>query len=102
MPYFGFYNDINRIFAQHRVKPNIMSTSINDEAIIALVEHGFGISMLSELILEGMRNEVRSARLSPACSRKLGMATRQGSAIDPNVQDFIDCTLEMLKKQTDV
>ncbi len=102
MPYFGFYNDINRIFAQHRVKPNIMSTSINDEAIVALVEHGFGISMLSELILEGKQNEVKAVRLSPACSRKLGMATRQGAAPDQNVQDFIDCALEMMKKQTEV
>ena len=79
-----------------------MSTSINDEAIVALVEHGFGISMLSELILEGKQNEVKAVRLSPACSRKLGMATRQGAAPDQNVQDFIDCALEMMRKQTEV
>lgn len=98
MPYFGFYNDINRIFAQHRVKPNILSASINDEAIIALVEHGFGISMLSELILEGKQNRIKAARLSPACSRRLGIATRPGHESDPNVRDFIDYTLEMLSK----
>ena len=102
MPYFGFYNDIHRIFTRHRVKPNIMSTSINDEAIVALVEHGFGISMLSELILEGKQNEVKAVRLSPACSRRLGMATRQGAALDQNVQDFINCALEMMKKQIEV
>lgn len=80
------------------MKPNILSASINDEAIIALVEHGFGISMLSELILEGKQNRIKAARLSPACSRRLGIATRPGHESDPNVRDFIDYTLEMLSK----
>ena len=99
MPYLGFYNDIVHTFNQHRVHPNLMSVSIDDAGVIAMVEHGMGVSILSELILEGRRNRVKAAPLAPACIRKLGIATRQTDAMDPNVRAFIDCALEVMKEK---
>ena len=95
MPNLGFHNDIVHTFNQHRVKPNLMPVSIDDAGVIAMVEHGMGVSILSELILEGRHNRVKTAPIEPACIRKLGIATRPG-AEEPHVRDFIRCAVEVI------
>ena len=53
MPAQGFDKDIMRIFNRVGVKPHILPTAVDDPTVISMVEHGLGVSMMTELTLRG-------------------------------------------------
>lgn len=75
MPGLGFDDDISAVFAENGVKPFVTPTYVDDPAIISMVEHGLGISMLSHLILVGRQAAVKVLPVSPEVSRTLAVAT---------------------------
>lgn len=87
MPSLGFHLDIMRALGD--VKPNIQQTHVNDSVIISMVEHGLGVSILSELVLRGRRDNVVAVPLGPAgragnwaspCGRKRSCAPSPGAS----------------------
>ena len=56
------------------VRQNPHFTSWDDRAILSMVEHGLGFSILSELVLQGRRDNVRSLPLDPPACRRIGIA----------------------------
>lgn len=42
-----------RIFNRVGVKPHILPTAVDDPTVISMVEHGLGVSMMTELTLRG-------------------------------------------------
>ena len=56
MPGLGFDDDISQVFRENSVRPFVTQTYVDDPAIISMVEHRHGISMLSHLILTDMQN----------------------------------------------
>ena len=83
MPSLGSDMEINPLFAAapERVTPRTRYTNMDDAAVIAMVEHGLGLTILSRLILQGLRAEVKALPLEPRGFRTLGMivsAKRQG------------------------
>ena len=52
MPSPGFHQDITRALNAGGVSPNIRTTQVSDSVIISMVEHGLGVSILSELVLK--------------------------------------------------
>lgn len=92
MPYLGFDKDINRVFQLKNAQPNIRPIRLDDPAIIAMVEHGWGISILSELIMKDRTNKVRALPLEPFCSRRLGIALKKNIEHSELVRRFIDCS----------
>ena len=74
MPYYGFVTDIMQAFNKYDVKPYIKSTFVDDASIITMVQHKFGISMLSRLVLKDKLNIVKALPLFPRCYRELGIA----------------------------
>ena len=53
MPSMGFHLDILRALNRSGVTPVIRTTQVSDSVIISMVEHGLGVSVLSELVLKG-------------------------------------------------
>ncbi|CZQ86573.1 transcription regulator hth lysr [Trichococcus palustris] len=89
MPSYGFSFDIMRVINGNNVKPNIKETSLDDPAIIAMVEGGWGISMLSELVMQGQNSKVLALPLAPAAVRELGIALPKDTTISPVIKKFI-------------
>lgn len=89
MPADGFDLDISPVFAGNRVRPNIRYTNLDDPAIISMVEHGLGLSVLSELIMHGRNDRVQALPLTPPAYRQLGIALRMESQSDRLLQCFI-------------
>ena len=83
MPNYGFSFDIMQVFNKYDVNPYIKSTFFDDASVIAMVEHNFGISMLSKLALKNKTNSVKVLPLYPECFRELGIASL------PKEQPFI-------------
>ena len=94
MPSMGFDLDILPIFDSpggRRVSPNIHSTNLDDASIVAMVEHGLGVSVLSRLVVQDMEYKVRALPLEPAAYRYLGMIVSERLLNDRNIRRLISC-----------
>ena len=98
MPSMGFDKDILRVLNQHGVTPLIRTTQVSDSAVISMVEHGLGVSVLSRLVLRGRQNSVRALPLLPQAFRKLGIAARPRKELRPIVRKFITQSRDMIEK----
>ena len=90
MPSLGFGLDIMGVFEDLDVRPDITNTSVEDAAIISMVEHGLGFSILSQLVLKGRQDNVRALPLDPPACRPIGMAVRSLMEATPTVRAFIE------------
>jgi DNA-binding transcriptional LysR family regulator len=97
MPGLGFDDDISAIFAENRVKPFVTQTYVDDPAIISMVEHRIGVSMLSELILTGRRDDVRMLPIVPAVARSIGIAMKPDKVLSVAQKRLIVITKEFVR-----
>ncbi|MBR4474299.1 MAG: LysR family transcriptional regulator [Oscillospiraceae bacterium] len=93
MPSDGFDIDILPLFSRYLGKdhPRIRYTNLSDSAIVSMVEHNLGISLLSELIMEDIHSSVRTLPLDPPIFRKLGIAASDRQQNDKVIRRFIRC-----------
>lgn len=90
MPSLGFDLDILGVFEAQNVHPDIRSnTAVEDAAILSMVEHGLGVSILSQLVLQGRRDNVLALPLEPAACRHIGAAVRSLGEAPPVVGELI-------------
>lgn len=95
MPSLGFHLDIMRALGD--VQPNIRETQVSDSVIISMVEHGLGVSVLSELVLKGRRDNVVAVPMDPPAVRELGIAVRSKKELRPMARRFITEAREILE-----
>lgn len=89
MPSLGFDIDIMNIFNNAGVTTNTVSTFVDDPAIISMVEHGLGISMLSELVVRGRSGNVLCLPISPYVCRRMGILTSKNFKPNDMMKRFI-------------
>lgn len=89
MPGLGFNIDILKMFEDYSISPNIEETFLDDLAIMSMVEHGLGISMLSELIVSGRDEGILCLPLSPSIQRVLGIAYGRNKELSDIMKKFI-------------
>lgn len=89
LPKAGFDVDVHQVLEQMRRRPRIKFTSCNDYAIIAMVEAGLGVSILSELILNSFPNGAAVLPMDPGFSRTLGLGVPTGRTISPATRNFM-------------
>jgi len=90
MPSLGFDYDILPIFRQAGISPDIRATSVDDVTVISMVELGLGYSILSDLILQGRRDNIVALPLDPPASRSLGIAVQNTEHSSPLLTQFIE------------
>ena len=96
MPSLGFDYDILPIFRQAGVSPDIRDTSVDDASVISMVELGLGYSILSDLILQGRRDNILALPLEPFASRSLGIAVHPHKQTNSLIAQLIDCSREVV------
>ena len=98
MPAQGFDKDILRIFDREGVHANIQPTVVDDATVVSMVEHGLGISMMTELTLKGRTERVLTLPAEPAASRELGLAVRSLDDAPEILKRFIACTQRIVRE----
>jgi len=100
MPSLGFDLDILPLFdtPEGRVAPQLRYTNLDDAAIVSMVEHGLGVTILSELVLRSVQARVRVLPLEPASWRQLGAITDGRRRDDRLLRRFLRCTQETLER----
>ncbi len=94
MPGLGFDDDIGAVFAEHGVHPFVTPTYVDDPAIISMVEHNLGVSMLSELIIGGLRGDVQRVPIEPSVARELSLSVKPDKVLTLPMKRFIAITKE--------
>lgn len=90
--------EISRIFQDEGLRPNIQYTVDDDFAILAMVEQGLGISILSEMVVQGSQRRVAAVPLERPRYREIGLAVRRSSSVSPLARRFRDFVLQWLEQ----
>ena len=98
MPGLGFDDDINAVFSEHNVRPFVTETYVDDPAIISMVEHNLGISMLSELIIRGCTDNVRLVPITPTVARELSIAINPNRPQTLPIKKLISLSKDYVKR----
>lgn len=96
MPNYGFERDINKCLRAYNVEPDVKPSYVDDPVLISMVEHGLGMSMLSELIMTGRESKAHVLPIDPPIARSLGIILDDSHPASPLTQQFIKCAKEAL------
>ena len=98
MPSQGADTYILPIFAAspRKIGPHIITTNLDDESIVSMVEHGLGVSLLSRLVVKGMSCQVKIVPISPKYFRSLGIIVSEKRMHDKNIRRLISCSQSII------
>ena len=90
--------DAGRTLAQLGVTPRVKHVINNEQAILALISHGQGVSIMPSLNLRIPGSDVVSLPLDPPCYHQLGLLTPAARYVSPAARRFIDFTVSRLRE----
>lgn len=98
MPSQGADTYIRPIFSasSQKVEPHVITTNLDDESIVSMVEHGLGVSLLSRLVVKGMNYQVKIVPISPKHFRSLGIIVSEKRMHDKNIRRLINCSQSII------
>ncbi|MGG3640513.1 LysR family transcriptional regulator [Bacillus gobiensis] len=94
MPAYGGYHDVKLLFEKHHVQPNVRFELMEESAIMSMVAHHIGISILPEMVLNSLLPGVRAIPLEIDSYRSIGLATRYN--LSPAAKKFAELTKSSL------
>jgi DNA-binding transcriptional LysR family regulator len=98
MPQWGSDDNIKRLLHENKVKLQIKYELMEERTIFAMVQMGLGISILPELILINIPEDIHIVELEKTDYRILGLASLSMKNISPAGKKFIACTRSWLRE----
>ncbi|MDG0029651.1 LysR family transcriptional regulator [Priestia sp. Y58] len=95
MPTYGGYHDIKQLFEEHGIQPEIRFELMDESAILSMVTHHLGISILPEMLLDSIPQELRAIPFQVDSYRSIGLATRYH--LSPAAKKFAETTQAWLQ-----
>lgn len=83
-------DELSDFFEQWGVRPNPHFSSWDDRAILSMVEHDMGVSVLSRLMLRGISQNVATLPLSQPVFRTIGVAFRRTGHLPVACRRFLE------------
>lgn len=93
----GFDPAILEVMEERGIRPDIRPSAMDDLTVITLVAHGLGVSMLTELVLEGTSENVLTLPVAPAASRELGILTLTSREYSSTLRKFIRYAVDTIQ-----
>ena len=90
MTYRDYDTDANRILQEAGLDSSVRYRSNDDSAVLSMVQHGLGISILPELTLERFPGSYDYRMLDPESYRSLGIGIRSIKEAGPLARSVID------------
>ena len=81
-----------------RVNPEFRYTGLDDASIVSMAAHGLGVSVLSELIMDGISDRVLAIPLAPPAFRRLGIVINERKLNDRSIKSFVRCAQETVRR----
>lgn len=86
----GAQAEVSEVFQRHGLRPRVHFTTWDDYAIMAMVESGLGVSMLTEMILKRTPYNIVAKELDVPAYRDTALALREQSTASLAVKKFIE------------
>ncbi|GLX66110.1 LysR family transcriptional regulator [Paenibacillus glycanilyticus] len=102
MPVAGCDTDVQRIFAQNKLKPNIKYELEDDHAILAMVRSNLGISILPEMILSQLPDHLVFRPLEGDYYRSIGLAAPSLRNVSPAAKKMIQFIESWIRRQDSI
>lgn len=99
MPKWGNTGDVRRILLENNLKPKIKYEVVEDQAIIAMVQNGLGISILPEMVLLHDNHHIHIVNLEKPAYRTIGIALNSIKNTSPAARKFLICIQSWLDRQ---
>lgn len=77
------------MLARNNVNPHPLAVVADYQVIINMVSNGLGVSILSDLVLGGNRDDVFAVPIVPRMYRKLGIVTRPLKEMSDVKREFV-------------
>lgn len=88
MPSYKGTNDVLTLFEQYNVKPNIRFELFDEKGILSMIQHELGISILPQLSITQIPENVRVVPFIQESYRTIGLSTKQ--SLSPAAQRFVE------------
>lgn len=98
MPSYGFDYDIMNLLEQNGVHPLINRTALDDSAVVSMVSHGLGYSILPKLSLKGMHGKFTAKEIEPSSHRELGILIKNKNTLSTTAHKFIAYCKQTVKE----
>ena len=85
----GASAEISEIFERNGISPRVHFTTLDDYAVMSMVERGLGISILPELILQRVPYRIVTKELDVPAYRTIGLALRDKKTASLAVKKFL-------------
>ena len=82
--------ELSELFARHKLQPHVQLRTVDDYAVMSMVESGLGLSILPGLILRRIPYKIAIRPLGVPASRTLGLALRKDAPTPLAVRCFLD------------
>lgn len=86
----GYNNDMKRVLKETGVTLKNSFEMVDDQAIVAMVENELGVSIIPELVLQGMSHNVRVLSLEPEQHRIISIAATSLKELSPAAKKSIE------------
>ena len=94
----GPFNEMDQVFALHRITPNIFTSTNNDYATMALVSANFGFSIYPELLLRNVSFPLICKELEKPAFREIALTTASKESSSAITIAFMDYTKQWIAK----
>lgn len=101
MPSYRFDMDIIPLFTANssKINPIVRYTNLDDAAIASMVGHGLGLSILSDLIVQNVKEEhIKAFPLDPPAYRSMGIIYSEHRKNDRLIKQFAKCAKSVVDK----
>ena len=99
MPMPGYDGEVHEVLEKMPQQPRILFSACSDYAIISMVAHGLGVSILAELLLRNYPNDAVALPMDPPQYRMLGMGVPQIKTASPMTKNFMRYVQEDVKEK---
>ena len=98
MPALGCDDDIEALFTQNGIEPNVQFTTLESFSVMSVVEQGLGMSIMNQLITEKRICDIAMLPLDPPSYCTLGVAMNSKADVSPAVKMFLKYAVRMLTR----
>lgn len=92
----GVDHDVHMALMNAGIRPRVIYSSADDHAIVSMVAHRLGVSILPRLIVHDQLDRINAWPLEPYASRKLGIGVRDLHRVSPAARVFLDYVQQYL------
>ena len=100
-PALGRDVDVVHMLEKNRLEPNIVFSTVENYAVLSMIENGLGMSVMNRLITRKWDCDVAMLPLDPPEKLTLGIAVPDWDQAPPAVRRFVELAVKMLSQAED-